>query len=73
MAKFRRLPYPENWIGGVCAGLAYAVGWPVWLVRLAFVLLFLTFGTGILAYALLWILAPKWTAIPEDFASRTGD
>lgn len=73
MAKFRLLPKPEKWIGGVCAGLGYALGWHVWTIRLAFVLLFLVYGVGILPYALLWLLVPRWPFVPDDFASRTGD
>jgi phage shock protein PspC (stress-responsive transcriptional regulator) len=72
MAKFRRTPQ-NSWFGGVCAGLAYSVGAPVWIVRLAWFLLAWFYGIGVAAYLLFWIFAPKWEKLPEDFSARTGD
>lgn len=37
----------NNWIGGVCGGIAENINWPVWLVRLAALMLFSV--TGMLA------------------------
>lgn len=48
----------ERWIGGVCAGLATATGLGAWLWRLAFTLLMLLGGTGLVAYLLLWFFVP---------------
>jgi len=45
-------------LAGVCGGLAQATGIDVTLVRVAFVLLSLGSGIGILAYALGWLLVP---------------
>ncbi len=45
-------------LAGVCGGLAQATGIDVTLVRIAFVLLTLGSGIGILAYALGWLLLP---------------
>ncbi len=45
-------------LAGVCGGLAGATGIDVTLVRVAFVLLSLGSGIGILAYALGWLLLP---------------
>jgi len=45
-------------LAGVCGGLAQATGIDVTLVRIAFVLLSLGSGIGILAYALGWLLLP---------------
>ena len=46
-------------LAGVCAGLAEYFDIDSLLVRIAFVALFFGFGTGLLAYLLLWLLAPK--------------
>ncbi len=46
-------------IGGVCGGIAEYFNIDPLLVRLAFALLFFGYGTGLLAYLLVWILAPK--------------
>jgi phage shock protein PspC (stress-responsive transcriptional regulator)/sulfur carrier protein ThiS len=47
-------------IAGVASGLATYMGLDVLLVRLVFVLiLFVTFGWGILIYILLWLLVPE--------------
>lgn len=73
MAKFRRAPAGKRWIGGVCAGIAYTMGAPVWVVRLVVLLAILFWGLGILPYLVLWILVPRWDALPPDFDARTGD
>ena len=46
-------------IGGVCGGLAEYFSIDPLLVRLLFVFLFFSLGTGLLLYLLLWMLAPK--------------
>ena len=46
-------------LGGVCGGLAEYFGIDSLLVRVAFLILFFGLGTGLLAYIVLWILAPK--------------
>ena len=46
-------------LGGVCGGLADYFGIDSLIVRLAFVALILGWGSGLLLYILLWILAPK--------------
>jgi phage shock protein PspC (stress-responsive transcriptional regulator) len=46
-------------IGGVCGGLAEYFNIDSLIIRIIFVILVLGCGTGILAYILLWILAPK--------------
>ena len=55
----------DRWIGGVCGGLAETTGLESWLWRLAFALLALCGGTGVLAYALLWIFVPT-EPVPLD-------
>ena len=52
---------PDNKvIGGVCSGLAayFGVEDPLWM-RVAFVILFFTFGVGPLAYIIAWIMIPE--------------
>lgn len=46
-------------VGGVCSGIAHYFGLEAKWVRVAFVLLFMFYGFGILTYALLWIVMPK--------------
>ena len=59
MEKRFYLSETDKKIGGVCGGLAEYFGIDSLLVRLAFVILILGYGTGLLAYILLWLLAPK--------------
>jgi phage shock protein C len=49
----------DRWLGGVCGGLAAMTGLPTWVWRLIFASLALCGGTGLVLYALLWILVPK--------------
>jgi phage shock protein PspC (stress-responsive transcriptional regulator) len=47
-------------IAGVAAGIAARFGVPVWLSRLAWVLLFIPGGLpGLVPYVILWILIPE--------------
>lgn len=48
----------ERIIGGVCGGLAPYLKVDVTLIRLAFVLLFILGGHGLLLYLVLWIIMP---------------
>ncbi|MES2088772.1 MAG: PspC domain-containing protein [Pseudomonadota bacterium] len=48
----------DRWLGGICGGLARMTGMESWVWRLAFVLLFLFWGAGLLLYILLWIFVP---------------
>jgi phage shock protein PspC (stress-responsive transcriptional regulator) len=60
------------WIGGVCAGVAYALGTPTWVIRGLWLLLFLGAGFGGLLYIVLWIVVPPWPAEPLDYDSITA-
>jgi len=53
-------------IAGVCGGLAEYFGLDATLVRIIFVLFTLAGGSGILAYLVIWLVAPKAadTAVP---------
>lgn len=48
----------ETMLGGVCSGLAKYFSLDPTVVRLAFVLLFLLAGHGLLIYLILWLVVP---------------
>ena len=48
----------DQWLGGVCGGLAQLTGMDTWLWRLLFALMLIFAGTGLLFYVLMWILVP---------------
>jgi len=43
-------------IGGVCAGIANEMGWDMQIVRICFLLAFLLWGIGPIAYLVLWLI-----------------
>ncbi|SPF67734.1 Phage shock protein, PspC, N-terminal [Propionibacterium ruminifibrarum] len=53
-----RRPLDQRWFGGVCAGVAAHLGWPVWIVRVCFVLLVGADYLGIIFYGLAWLMIP---------------
>ncbi|QGF22538.1 ATP-binding protein [Raineyella fluvialis] len=65
-----------RWLGGVCAGLSQHLGWPVMLLRLAFVGLTMTQFVGAVVYAVLWVALPpeppRLAAPGLESAARTG-
>lgn len=73
--EFWRLPEYDDrrLVGGVCGGLAYFLGVPIWLVRLVWAMVFFGGGVGFVIYMLLWIFLPEWTRTPDDFQEVTGD
>ncbi len=55
----RRMTRPRACVAtGVSAGLAEHLGWPVWIVRAAFVVASFAAGAGLLLYLWLWALTP---------------
>ncbi len=60
-AGHKRLYRDENnkVIGGVCGGLANYFGTDPVLIRVIFAVIALAFGTGLLAYIILWIAVPS--------------
>ena len=62
----------NKYIGGVSSGLGHYFGIDALWVRLLWILLIFTFGTGILFYILLWILIPEAHTTAEKIA-MTGD
>jgi len=75
MSEGRKLRKINNhsWLGGVCAGAAYFLGMPVWLVRLLWFAAIFGYGVGAGVYVLLWIFLPEWEDDPADFKKVTGD
>jgi phage shock protein C len=69
--KLRRSKTDEV-IGGVAGGLGHYFGLDPILVRIAFVLLVLAGGSGLLLYIVLWIVIPEATP-DEDVAAVAGD
>jgi signal transduction histidine kinase/phage shock protein PspC (stress-responsive transcriptional regulator) len=52
-------PLNAAWIGGVCAGLATQLGWPVLVLRMVFVILGAFNLVGIVSYLALWLVMPE--------------
>jgi phage shock protein PspC (stress-responsive transcriptional regulator) len=59
MEKKFYLSDSDKKVAGVCGGIAEYFGIDSLLVRVAFLILIFGYGTGLLAYILLWLLAPK--------------
>ena len=59
MQKRFYLSRTDKKIGGVCGGIAEYFNIDSLLVRIVFVILVFGIGTGLWAYLLLWLLAPK--------------
>jgi len=59
-------------VGGVCSGLAYYVNIDPILIRIAFVILTLAGGSGILFYIILWIVIPSAKTTAE-FLEMKGE
>lgn len=63
----------KGMIGGVSAGLGHYFGIdPVWIRILLVLLVFAGFGTGILAYVILWIVTPEAITTSEKL-EMTGE
>jgi phage shock protein PspC (stress-responsive transcriptional regulator) len=59
-------------VGGVCSGLAYYVNIDPILIRIAFVILTIAGGSGVLLYAILWIVIPSAKTTAE-FLEMKGE
>jgi phage shock protein PspC (stress-responsive transcriptional regulator) len=63
----------RNMIAGVCAGIAHYFRIdPLWIRIIFIISLFLSFGTSIIVYVLLWILIPKAITTTEKL-EMTGE
>ena len=63
--KLRRNPFNQS-LGGVCSGIAHYLNVDTSFIRMAFVIAFFFFGTGVLAYIVLWLVIPKATGVEAD-------
>lgn len=63
--KIYRYPKVE-WLGGVCAGIAYRFKIQTWIIRLIWAALFFLYGFGLGLYILLWIFMPE-AETPADY------
>jgi phage shock protein C len=63
----------DRMVAGVSGGLAEYTGIDVVLWRVAFVCLTLLGGSGVLLYALLWVLMPSASATPETPLDRLAE
>ena len=57
--KRYHLSSTDKKLAGVCGGLAEYFDIDSLLVRIGFLVLVFGYGTGVLLYILLWLLAPK--------------
>ncbi len=55
----------DSFLGGVCSGLGHYFGLEAIWLRLVFLVLFFGLGTGLLLYAILWILLPQANTTAE--------
>ena len=57
-------------LGGVCGGIAEYLNVDPTLIRIIFIVLMITWGSGILIYLLLWIILPECSS---EKAEETSD
>ena len=57
--RLYRASEKDSMVGGVCAGIADYFEIDPTLVRLFWVLFIFGWGTGVLAYLILWIVVPR--------------
>lgn len=69
--KFYRNP-DHKVLGGVVSGVASYTGWDLGLLRFCFVLGIFFFGTGIMLYLILWLIAPEAKTL-TDKMQMTGE
>jgi len=49
----------QRMLAGVCGGIAEYYGWDPTIVRVAWIILTLLGGSGILLYVILWLVMPE--------------
>lgn len=62
----------DQWLGGVCGGIARSTGMDAWVWRLIFAALFICAGAGLLVYLLLWIFVPLTPLDPYTATRAAG-
>lgn len=63
-------PKHGRWLTGVCQGIALHLGVSVVWVRLAFIVLTMLYGSGIIGYVFLWIFVPAGDPVAATAARR---
>jgi phage shock protein PspC (stress-responsive transcriptional regulator) len=63
--KLRRDPNHKTF-GGVCAGLANYFGVDIMIPRIAFLIAFFAFGSGLLVYLIMWIIIPEASLVESS-------
>ena len=72
----KKVPFEKNKVfAGVCAGVSYATGIEVWIIRAICLIAFfaLTPGPVIIGYIVAALVLPEWDELPADYSDRTGD
>ena len=60
----------EKMIAGVCSGLASYTGLDVTIIRIIFVIVFFVYGTGLMAYMIVWFAAPKAMSVAQKLQMK---
>tara|TARA_B110000037_G_scaffold222010_1_gene295084 strand:+ start:10424 stop:12130 length:1707 start_codon:yes stop_codon:yes gene_type:complete len=71
-SRFKRLyrDGEDRVMGGVCAGIAHYFGVDPIIPRILFIISFFGFGTGFLAYIILWIIVPEAKSTAEKLQMK---
>ena len=60
----------DKMIGGVCSGIGSYLGVSEVVMRVVFIISFFAFGTGLLAYVILWLIIPEAKTATEKLQMR---
>ena len=60
----------DKMIGGVCSGIGSYLGVSEVVIRVVFIISFFAFGTGLLAYVILWLIIPEAKTATEKLQMR---
>lgn len=60
----------DKMIGGVCSGIGSYLGVSEVVMRMVFIISFFAFGTGLLAYVILWLIIPEAKTAAEKLQMR---
>jgi phage shock protein PspC (stress-responsive transcriptional regulator) len=60
----------DKMVGGVCSGIGAYLGVSEVVMRVVFLISFFAFGTGLLAYIILWIIIPEAKTAAEKLQMR---
>jgi phage shock protein C len=71
LKRLKRINDDEE-VGGVCAGIAYWLGIPTWIVRVIWAISIIYYGVGAGLYIILWIFVPRWEEDPSDYEEISG-